>query len=105
MEYSQIFVVLFTALAGVISAVVNIKISRMSKKLDDRNHDQEDGFKLILEGLDYIGDLADATAEAVQTGTSDGKMKQARKNYSEFKKHYSDRAHEQLANMTRCGND
>ncbi len=105
METSTLFISIITGIVGILTTFVNYQVNKLSKKMDAKNDSQKEGFTLILEGLDYIGDLADATAEAVQTGNSDGSMTRARENYATFKRHYSEKSHSCLADIARSGEE
>ena len=89
-----------TLVIGIIGIVLTYLQARLNKKLKeiDKKQDERDRVSyLILDGVDKTGALADATAEALQNGHTNGHVTEARKEYEAYKKKYNSMAIAELA--------
>ena len=88
---------IITGLVGIAISYMQGKLNRQLKEIDRKQDARDKVSYLILDGVDKTGALADATAEALQTGNTNGHVTEARKEYEEYKRKYNAVAREELA--------
>ena len=97
MDWNAYLNTLIIGLIGIILAYLQAKLNKRLKEIDEKQDQRDRVSYLILDGVDKAGRLADATAEALQTGNTNGHVTEARKDYEEYKRKYNSMAIAELA--------
>ena len=97
MDWNSYLNTLIIGLIGIVLAYLQARLNKKLKEIDKKQDERDKVSFLILDGVDKTGALADATAEALQNGKTNGHVTQARADYDNYKKRYQAMAIEELA--------
>ena len=92
MGINDIITVLLSALGagGIVSGLVLRRIAQMEKRDEDFAKARIHENILIMQGIERIGNLSEATANAIKTGHANGEVSAAVKDYKEYCKDLSE---------------
>ena len=97
MDWNSYLNTFILGLIGIVLAYLQARLNKKLKEIDRKQDERDRVSYLILDGVDKTGALADATAEALQNGKTNGHVTEARKDYADYKKKYQAAAIEELA--------